>query len=185
MTRNGPKIRRSSTSSAAATGRGRASSSVSAWSTIGCSPAWRSASRAIRAALLLSCAAAFLISCAAPEKTIAIEERSKPIAELHPARPARCPVPAEAPAIEIVDLDAGRGRLTGEAPKGASPIAVPAVALAAGEWVALMKALECRATYMQALEALLDHYRAGHDVARPGAGLTGEPRGSPNEGESR
>ena len=38
------------------------------------------------------------------------------------------------------------------------------VGLSALDWIALMKALECRAAYQAGLEALVNHYRAGHDA---------------------
>lgn len=65
----------------------------------------------------------------------------------HPNRPAKYLAPEAPLAVELIER-----------------AAVVFVALPASDWVALMKALECRAAYQAGLEALVNHYRAGHDA---------------------
>ena len=72
---------------------------------------------------------------------------TQPIQAFHPNRPAKCLAPEAPPTVEIIER--------------ATEVFV---ALPAADWMALMKALECRAAYQAALNALLDHYRAGHDA---------------------
>jgi hypothetical protein len=38
------------------------------------------------------------------------------------------------------------------------------VAMPPADWIAVQKHLECRAAYIEGLEALIEHYRAGHDL---------------------
>jgi len=127
--------------------RSSALSTVSAPTMTGYWPAWLSAPSVIPKALALSLLAVSTISCAGQEKRIAIEERTQPIQAFHPNRPTKCLALKAPPAVEIIER-----------------AAVVFVALPAADWVALMKALECRAAYQAGLEALVDHYRAGHDA---------------------